>query len=152
MKNKNPDLPYKDNSNPLSQNKARIESQFLHYQSPLPPPEILEKYEKLKQGLIERMMILVEKQVIHRLDYETEALKINSRHILSQDREALRGQWMGFILSLLLLILGAFFVYNNNPEWATFVISLGFVFNFTTFLYSKSKFNNKQKNSNEKNK
>jgi uncharacterized membrane protein len=79
------------------------------HQGPLPDPETLRGYEDIVPGAAERIISLMEQQSMHRMSIERSVLEGDSRR-------ADRGQWMGFSLALVGIILGAY------------LISLGFIF------------------------
>jgi len=60
---------------------------------PLPPPEILQKYNQVEPGLAERIVSMVEKQSEHRRSLEKKV-------VFSGERRALLGQIMAFVIAL----------------------------------------------------
>jgi uncharacterized membrane protein len=65
----------------------------------LPPPEILEHYERIRPGFADRIVVSFEKQGEHRRSLE-------ERTLLAQFELARRGQIFGFILGLTALAGG----------------------------------------------
>ena len=70
------------------------------YSGPLPPPEVLQKYNEIEPGLVDRMMKMAESQSQHRQHLEASV-------ILERTRNERRGQTCGFIIALV-AILGSF--------------------------------------------
>lgn len=71
--------------------------QVSKFQGPLPPPEVLEAYNRAIPGLGQKLCELYEKQVHHRHRIEEKMLAI-------QDRESSLGQWLGFTIAVLALL------------------------------------------------
>lgn len=71
------------------------------FSGPLPPPEILERYEKIKPGLADRIVCLAEEQQHHRIKTEDaftpEIIKVNQR-----------GQIFAFVITLVALGIMAY--------------------------------------------
>ena len=68
-------------------------------QSPLPPPAILEHYERILPGAAERILRLAELQAGHRRHLETTVVEADARRATS-------GQVLGFILALSTIVGG----------------------------------------------
>jgi len=64
-----------------------------HFSGPLPPPEVLAKYNEVYPGLAERIMVMAENQSQHRQGIETRVINARTRN------ETL-GQIFAFVLSL----------------------------------------------------
>jgi len=64
-----------------------------HFSGPLPPPEVLAKYNEVYPGLAERIMVMAETQSQHRQRMETRVINARTRN------ETL-GQVFAFFLSL----------------------------------------------------
>lgn len=86
------------------------------YSGPLPAPEDLQKYENVLPGAAERILALAEKQADHRIFKEQYALR-KSTAIFA------RGQIFGFILALLLVIVGVVFAFAGFPKLAAVIFS-----------------------------
>lgn len=86
----------KSNSSP--NNQVTTQAVYAQFSSPLPPPELLQKYEQLLPGTIERIIKLAETQSTHRQKQEDESLEANIKHLERTDGEARRGQIFAFIL------------------------------------------------------
>jgi uncharacterized membrane protein len=61
---------------------VQIAAQLNIFQGLLPPPDILERYERMLPGATERLLRMVEKQADHRHELE----KMAVRHETSQSR------------------------------------------------------------------
>lgn len=67
-RNKSQDLnypsPFAKNHSTNSENKVTVQGLF--YQGPIPPPEVLEKYEKISPGFADRIVKMAEIEQEHR--------------------------------------------------------------------------------------
>jgi len=73
-----------------------------HYSGPIPPPQVLEQYNKLVPGFAERFMVMAEKQSDHRHELESTVIKGRSRN-----------EWWGLHYAFLLAVLfgaGSFYL------------------------------------------
>lgn len=83
---------------------AAFKSEF--YSGPLPPPEIIERYEKIYPDAPRVIFDTFESQHKHRIYIENKIVDTNINL-------ANRGQIFGFILSLLAFILGFYLISNG---------------------------------------
>lgn len=81
------------------------------YQGPIPPPVIMEGYKNLDPSFPERIMSEFEKNSEHIRVMQEKAQDAE----IAKDR---RGQWMAFILTLLLLGIIGFSLYLGNMTFA----------------------------------
>ncbi len=77
------------------QNKQKKVAIPLHasFSGPLPPPEMLARYDEIIPGSAERILTMAESQSLHRRELEREV--VFSRIALSR-----RGQWLGFAIAI----------------------------------------------------
>lgn len=66
------------------------------FKGPLPPPEMLAKYEDVLPGGAERIFKMAETEQNHRVSWERRAL-----------RAVTRGQWFGFIIAIVAIFISA---------------------------------------------
>lgn len=76
----------------IEQNTLRL------FSGPIPPPDILEKYEKIFPGIADRVIKLTENQSSHRQEIEKFVIK-------SQQQQSGRGQIFAFVLAIVALII-----------------------------------------------
>lgn len=74
---------------------------------PLPPPDDLIRYNDAFPGCAERIVTMAERQSQHRQERETVVIDGNNR------RET-QGQWMAFVISILVIVGGLLLIYNNK--------------------------------------
>jgi len=108
-----------DTSTKASHSQQLIASQTF-FQGPLPSPEILEKYNKLHPGAVERIFVMAETQTKHRQEIEIKTL---DRDFILQTR----GQIFGFVTCLVTLLGGITLLALSKSivGMATLVSSLG---------------------------
>ena len=111
----------------------RIEQtvELTHHRGPLPPPEVLAKYNIAATNGADRIMLMAEKQQEHR--FELEKTTINEQ--LSQSR---RGQTFGFLIGLT-AIAGSVTCIMFGHEWSGALLGVGGVTGLVSvFVYGKS--------------
>lgn len=74
-----------------------------HYQGPLPPPEMMLRYEEIAPGAARIILEMAQSQSNHRQGLEDQVVKGN----LASER---RGQWQAFVVSLAVIGLGGYMV------------------------------------------
>lgn len=77
------------------------------FSGPVPPPNLLKGYSEVVENGAERLFVLAESQVKHRIEIE----KYSLRHQIKQSE---RGQIFGFILALLGFVIVTFLGYNGH--------------------------------------
>lgn len=106
--------------------KGALISREEFFCGPLPPPQILAKYDDIQSGLADRIVAMAERQASHR--QETEKLELTAQigDDRLQRRETFAGQLFGFILSSI-IITSAVIAVCLNPTWpvAAFSVLIG---------------------------
>ncbi len=72
-----------------------------HFSGPLPPPEVMKRYEEILPGSAERILKMAENQSEHRMSLEKIVIP-------RQQKESARGQIFGFVLSFLLMVCAVY--------------------------------------------
>ena len=89
------------------------------YQGPLPHPDHLEQYERILPGAAERFFKMLEKEQDHRLKIaEQENEREEATHAKIVDTvmtNEKRGQYMGFIISIFVLITAIILAFKGSP-------------------------------------
>lgn len=96
---------------PVSSETAAVKIQQTSYQGPIPAPSIMQGYQKIDPGFPERIMRDFEKNSEHIRQSE----ELNLQATISERK---RGQWMAFILSVLLLVIVGFSLWLGNTTFA----------------------------------
>lgn len=77
------------------------------FEGPLPPPAVLEQFERVLPGAASRILAFAEDQFRHRLSIETMIVSANTRALN-------RGQWFGFSVVMAGMGLGAWLVRTGH--------------------------------------
>lgn len=78
------------------------------FSGPLPPPGVLEHYNKVHPNAAERILTMAESQSQHRIDLEAKVIN-------SDIARARLGLWFGFVLGLLVEAAGIVLIYTGKP-------------------------------------
>ena len=101
--------------NKRSENDLEIRAQ--HFQGPIPPPNILSRYEEIVPGAAERIISMAEKQGEHRRNLEVKVIDKDSGR-------ASRGQVFAFIIAMTIIIGGFTMIWKGkNLEGMTSIIT-----------------------------
>ena len=86
----------------------------------LPPPHILQEYERLSEGATDRLIELAEIEQSHRHDWEDACLRgyIKSHRI---------GQLFGVIIAIAILISASYLAINGDRQSAAIISISGFI-------------------------
>lgn len=98
--------------------------------SPLPPPNELERYEKLYPGIAKKFIELTEAQQNHRMELENKAIDHDIRRTT-------RGQYFAFILSLVCMLGGMFLLYKGIKITGLALVISPLVALTGSFIYGK---------------
>ncbi len=100
------------------------------FQGPIPPPSLFGQYEQILSGSADRILTLAEKEQSHRQKWESDVL-------IAQKADVRRGQWLGFGLGFVGLIVAPISAYLGYPIVATASIGTVFAGIVTAFLRNK---------------
>jgi uncharacterized membrane protein len=86
------------------------------WSGPLPPPAALEQFERSAPGAADRILGMAEREEDHRHSQE--------QAMLQSDAQARsRGQWMAFVISLVIILGGIWLIYKGK-QWEGLVAVL----------------------------
>src|SRR5215208_3013591 len=109
---------------PAASPPAELLAVLARFEGPLPPPEFIREYNSLVPGAAERILVMAEKQLAHRLQLEKKDLEADTADAVSARAEARRGQWLGFAIAALTIIGGCTLVAaGHDAAGATIVTS-----------------------------
>jgi len=124
----------------VSQKSTLVKAQ--HYEGPIPPPEMLEKYNQIVSGAADRILKMAEEQASHRQYLEKQVIK-------SDIRNSVFGIISALIISLTTLFI-AFSAIKLNQQFAGAIIStLGISGLVTTFIYGTQSRRNERESRNK---
>lgn len=117
--NSQPPFPQKQ-SIAAQQSQARVvvQQQTFH-QGPLPPPDVLERYEALNPGFANRLLIMVENEQQHRQKIEADTNQTNIKLAQADRRQQRAGQIMAFLLGLVLISSSVFLGFYGHDVVAS---------------------------------
>ena len=129
------------NRTPVVNQKSTL-VQAQHYEGPIPPPEMLEKYNQIVPGSADRILKMAEEQASHRQYLEKQVIK-------SDIRNSVFGIISALIISLTTLFI-AFSAIKLNQQFAGAIIStLGISGLVTTFIYGTQSRRNERESRNK---
>jgi uncharacterized membrane protein len=96
-----------------------MRAEYSSFSGPLPPPEILARYNEIIPGGAERILSMAEPQSVHRESLES---KVVDGNLANQKTGSLRA----FILAMSVILLGAYLMATGKDGWgfAAIVTSL----------------------------
>lgn len=103
-------------------NAQSVEIVSAYWEGPLPPPTALGQYDDILPGSAERIMRMAEAQAEHRIEQEQHSsqqedvrVQTEGTAVIGDSRRGYIGLIFGFILSLLIISLGAYSIIWGNP-------------------------------------
>jgi uncharacterized membrane protein len=102
--------------------------------SPLPPPDILQRYDEVLPGATERLLRMVEDESAHRR-------KLENRQMDSEVAEAHRGQWMAFFITVFTIAIGAYTALQGAQVTGTFIGAGGVIALAAVFIRGRQRRN-----------
>ncbi|CAM3812320.1 DUF2335 domain-containing protein [Xenorhabdus thuongxuanensis] len=117
-------MPVNDYRNALdadSSNGYLFENKEIsHCFDSFPSPEVLKSYESILPGYSERVFTLREKEQVFQHEKQNKALD----GLINRDR---RGQWMGFFITIFILIIATIFAFRGEMLFAGTLITIDLV-------------------------
>jgi uncharacterized membrane protein len=102
------------------------------FSGPLPPPELLAKYNEVIPNGAERIMTMAEDQSRHRQGLEKTVVNGNVQ-------SETRGQWMGLIICLAIVGGGIFLAHEGRPVLGGGLVGADLVALVGLFIYGKNR-------------
>lgn len=108
--------------------QLKIQQSEQSFQGPIPPPAVLEGYERVVPGAAERILRMAEQEALHRRALEVEAMRANAsagerqldlaqaqlKSVFASDK---LGQWLGFGVSCLVWLVAYIWVPQASRGW-----------------------------------
>lgn len=118
---------------------AKLEMTMLEMHSgPIPHPDILEKYYRLDPGAAKLIIENGVKESEHRRNLENEAVRYTARDTARRD-------WMGFIIGIIIISVGALLIYTGHTITGTVLSGVSAIGLVGLFVGDKSDENNDKK-------
>jgi len=99
--------------------QAIITKQTMH-SGPLPSPKTLKEYDSVLHGGAERIFAMAENEQLARHKYNQDALDGE----INLDR---RGQWMGFSIAIIILVIAAVFAWKGSTTFAGTLVAIDLI-------------------------
>ena len=129
-------MPRKKNNKVSKSNPRMVESRMTaissSFSGPLPPPNILDGYERVLPGSADRIITMAEEQLKHRHNLEKSVIKSNIRN------EGV-GMVFAFILTLTLMFFGGYLIINEKETAGYFAVFGPVVFHSASYVFNKRK-------------
>lgn len=134
---KNKQKKKQKSSQKLQNNSSRILEQRItamsaSFSGPLPPPNILEGYEKILPGAADRIITMAETQLNHRHDMESTVIKSNVKNEHT-------GMLLAFCLTIALMAFGFYLILNDKETAGYFAVFGPVVFHGVNYVYNKKR-------------
>ncbi|MCL4549776.1 MAG: DUF2335 domain-containing protein [Bacteroidetes bacterium] len=114
--------------NNQSSGNSKVQIAAARFTGPIPPPEILQKYETILPGLAERIMKQAESQTAHRIEIE-------KKIIASDITNSRLGLIFAFILGLIGIGGGLYLTSLGMTESGLYISSASLVSLVSVFIY-----------------
>ncbi|HLA26326.1 MAG TPA: DUF2335 domain-containing protein [Syntrophales bacterium] len=132
MKKKRPPSPAKRLVNASTSPSALAATRTVTaFQGPLPPPELMEKYNQMVPGAAERIIVLFESQVQHRQSLEKAVIQ-------SDVRDSRLGLYLGFFVSVVAIIGGVICVLSGYTTTGGIIAAIPVPVLAGVFVYGSS--------------
>jgi uncharacterized membrane protein len=105
---------------------------WIQWKGPLPPPQLLAKYDEIMPGLADRLTKMAELQLVHRTELEKNAIP-------EDQRQSKRGQLFAFILALTFLVAAFILIVEGKETPGTIIGSVDLVALVTVFITGRPK-------------
>lgn len=126
-----PDSSTPSQGTSINNNRAgqlRVQAGF--FSGPLPPPEVLVRYNEAVPDGANRIIKMAESQAVHRQELEKTALKAQ----ISSEK---RGQWLGFFIALAFIAGGVYLIATGKSTAGLTVIGCDLAALVGVFVYGK---------------
>jgi uncharacterized membrane protein len=137
-----------DELSPLGDESVRRRLIFQQsWEGVLPPPQVMEEYEKTFPGMADRLLSHIELEQSHRHKMQEKAMTIDENYIASQTKGFARGQYMAFSLTVCGIIATCICAYLQQTVVACTIISVNFFGITSAYIWGpqKNKSNDKKR-------
>ena len=117
----------KSNPKTHSSNKAVVHQSLTAQQftGPIPPPNILEEYDRIHPGSADRIIKMAENEQLHRHAIEKQIVDaeiVNTAQEIKNHASEIRwGQWLGFSIGVVTIVAGSIVSIHNQPFSGTLI-------------------------------
>lgn len=111
----------------------------ISWNAPLPHPSVMRDFADIDPTFPDRIVSMTEQEALRRHDLEKEHLRLVGVDADKMRAERSRGQWMGFILCLVLVLIGAIAAFSGHEAVASVIFSTTVIAVVTVFVVGRSK-------------
>lgn len=104
----------------------------------LPDPEVLARYNSVVPDGAERLFRLLEQQVAHRLQVETDAAELNRYVVRTDAARANLGLAAGFVIAIAFLFCGVYLIMHGHDAAGTTIATVDLVALVGVFIYGST--------------
>ncbi|UXE39494.1 DUF2335 domain-containing protein [Raoultella ornithinolytica] len=101
------------------------------FRGPIPPPAMLREYNEIVKDGAEQIMTRSEKEQAHRHGLQNKTVTGN----IDKDK---RGQWMAFIITVLILVIATIFAWKGNTVFAGTLITIDLIGLASVFIMGRT--------------
>ena len=120
--------------------------QSVQFQGPLPPPALLEAYEKICPGAALKILEAARIEGEHRREMESKVVNANVEGMRKQFGEARLGQVFAFVIAIFFVLVGAYVILRGQPWPGTILGGAGLGGIVTAFIVGRGRRNSQQEN------
>lgn len=118
-----PEKPNRQITTTPDSGPGKVVSYAAHFSGPLPPPPILEQYERVCPGASDRIFGMAESEAEHRRGIENRAVDADIEAMRRQFGEARLGQVFAFLISIAFVVSGAYVVSATGQTATGLILS-----------------------------
>lgn len=126
--------------NHSTDHENKLTVQGLFYQGPIPPPEALEKYEKISPGFADRIVKMAEVEQEHRHKIDVEIIEAQKKDSQAEYQEARIGQFCGLLIGCFAILCGGYTSIHGAAIAGGVIGAAGIGGLVTTFVYGRKSF------------
>ena len=119
------------------QKQTEVQIQQSSFRGPLPPPEVLQKYEIIQAGFADRIVKMAEDEAKHRREREVAGQNAEIEAVQTFQNETQRGQFFGFAIGVIAIISGTVASIMGAPWPGGFIGSAGVIGLVTVFIIGR---------------
>jgi len=109
---------------------VKMEAHAVAFSGPLPPPEVLARYNEVLPGAAERIIVMAENQSAHRRGLES---KVVGGNVFAQNV----GMFLGFVVAMTSVIGGIWLASKGMPTYGLAAIISAIAAPAGVFVYAK---------------
>lgn len=117
--------------------KQTSQKKSIVFSGPLPPPELLQRYNTVIANAADRILIMAEKQEQHRHEIEKKQMDIHQEVVEARITHERWGMVFAFVLTLLLMALGVYLISSNKATEGFLTVFSPVIFHAGNYVYNR---------------